>query len=141
MPMPTPQAAADLQVKNLKGATERIKAGINAVTVSPMEKAVAAKEKMRANLLTAIDDGTWERGLLRVSLSDWKAAFLTKGVNRIGQGAEAAKPKLVQFYTEFFPFLETVRGHIASMPDLTLDDAVARAEYNIRQIATFKRAS
>lgn len=140
MPKLTPEKAADKQVKNLKASTEQIKSGVNAVTESPMEKAAAQSEKCKLKFIEAIDSGKWAASLRRVTLQMWKDAFLTKGVTRIGTGAEAAKPKLTAFYREFFPFLETVQAECAAMDNLSIDDAVAIAEHNIRRIAEFKRS-
>lgn len=141
MPKLTPQLAADKQVRNIKASVEQIKSGVQAVTVSPMEKAAAQQEKMKAKIIAAIDNGKWAAGLRRVTLQQWKDAFLTKGVNRIGQGAEAAKPKLVKFYSEFFPFLETIQSECAAMSNLSIEDAIAIAGHNIRRISEFKRSS
>lgn len=140
MPKLTPVEAADKQVRNIKGSIEQIKAGINKVTENPCELAAAQSEKMLAKITEAITSGKWSASLRRVSLTDWKTAFLTKGVNRIGQGAEAAKPKLVRFYTEFFPYVDTVQAECKAMANLNIDDAIAIAAHNIRRLSEFKRA-
>lgn len=141
MPKLTPAAAAEKQVRNLKASVEQIKAGVSAVTESPMEKAAAQQEKMLAKLTAAVTEGKWAAGLRRVTLAQWKDAFLKKGVNRIGQGAEAAKPKLTAFYGEFFPFLQTVQDECKAMTNISIEDAVAIASHNIRRIAEFKRTT
>ena len=139
MPKLSPQEAADKQVRNIKASIEQIKASINKVTENPCALAAAQEDKMLAKITESITSGKWARSLRRVSLTDWKTAFITKGVSRIGTGAEAAKPKLIKFYTEFFPYLETVQAETKVMPNLNIDDAIAIAAHNIRRISEFKR--
>jgi len=141
MPKLTPNDAADKQIRNLKAAIPQMTAAINAVTESPMEKAAGQQEKMKLKLIESIDNGKWAAGLRRVSLTEWKDKFIKKGLPNIGRGADLAKPKLVKFYQEFFPFLETVQSEISGMADLTIEDSIARASHNIRRISEFKRTS
>lgn len=141
MPKLTPSEAADKQIRNLKAAIPQMTNAINAVTESPMEKAIAQQDKMKLKLIESIDNGKWANGLRRVTLPEWKDKFIKKGLPNIGRGADLAKPKLIKFYSEFFPFLETVQSEVRAMADLTLEDSIARASHNIRRIADFKRTS
>jgi len=97
-------------------------------------------DKMRTNVIKAIDDGKVERGLRRVSLSDWQSAMINKGVPRITQGLEQAETKIVEFNREFYPHLERVQAEVDAMPDTTLEDNIARAVHNIRRNAEFTRS-
>ena len=134
----TAEQAADLYATRLGNATERIRLGVENVSVSPMEKAAKSKDKLIANFTKAVNDGKWERGLRRVTLEDWKNAFLTKGIDRIASGAMAAKPKMVAFYTKLFPFQNTLLSKVEGMPNVTLDQAIARSNAWIRGMAAFK---
>ncbi len=79
----TPMQAREKHARRLKGATEDIRIGVNRVTEAPGEKAAAKVDKMRANLLAAIDSGKWSAGVKRVGLEEWKAKMTEKGIPRI----------------------------------------------------------
>lgn len=132
----SPSDAASRYVTGMTNATEKIRAGVTSVTVSPMEKAASAKAKMLANLTQAVNDGKWERGLKSVSLDQWKALFLEKGLPRIAGGATAAEPKMVEYFTKAFPLMNTLLTKIEAMPNTTLDQSIARSAAWIRGMAS-----
>ena len=133
----TPQAAADLYVERISNAVPRIEAGVKAVTESPMDAAVKAKAKMKQNIIAAIDNGSWERGLKSVTLQQWKDAFISKGIERIARGASEARPKMVTFYTALFAFQNDLLAKVEGMPNVTLDQSVNRMVAWVRGMATF----
>ena len=114
--------------------------GIERVSESPMEKAVAKKDKFKANLMKAIDDGKWEKGLKSVSLTDWKDAVVSKGVPNYATGIRASEGKMASFMGELIPFQESLQAEIERMPDITLSDSIARATKWIEGMAKFKRS-
>ncbi len=124
--------------KRLKASTEEIRAGVAAVTEAPSAAAVAKQEKMKQNLIAAIDDGTWAARLGAYSLSDWKGDMINKGVARIGPGIDAASAKVQKFAGALLPHVYGLSDQIKTMPDMTIDDSVARAEAMIRGMAEFK---
>ncbi len=126
--------------RRLKGSTEDVRRGVAAVTEAPGIKAAQKVAKMKANLLKSIEDGTWERRVSGVSLSDWKKQTLEKGIGRISQGVDGAGNKMKDFATEFFPHLEEGQRKIESMADITLEDNIARASEMMRHNAKFKRS-
>lgn len=140
MPKVTPEQGADKLISRAKAATPFIKEQVMKVTVAPTAAAADKLDKMRTNFLAALDSGKVERGLRRVSLSDWQNAMINKGIPRISAGLDAARDKIVEFNRQFYPFLETVQGEIAAMPDLTLEDSISRMVHNVRRISEFKRA-
>ena len=133
--------ASEAQVKHakrLKASTEEIKAGVNATTEAPSGKAVAKQDKMRENLVAAIDDGTWAARLGRYTLANWKSDMINKGVGRISKGIDEAAPKTTAFFNALLPVAYGISDEVKGMPDMTLDDSVARAETAIRRMAEFK---
>ena len=140
MPKLTSSQAADKQIKNLSGSVEQIRIGVDRVTESPMEKAAANVDGYLAGVQRAVTNGKFQAGLRRVSLEEWKEKFKTKGIPRIASGAQASRGKLVKFYDEFFPFLDSAQREVNAMPKVTLEDSIARASAMIRKVATFKRA-
>jgi len=139
MPRVTPEEGARKLIDRARAAAPYIADQVRKVGVAPTEQAAKKVEKMRTNFLKAVDDGKVERGLARVSLTDWQNAMINKGVPRITQGLEQAESKIVEFNRQFYPHLERVQGEIAAMPDTTLEDNIARAVHNIRRNAEFKR--
>lgn len=139
MPRVTPEEGAAKLIERARAAVPHIADQVRKVTVAPTEKAANKIDKMRTNILSAIDSGKVERGLRRVTLSDWQKAMIEKGVNRIAPGLEASKDKIVEFNRQFYPYLERVQGEIESMPDTSLEDNIARMVHNVRRVAEFKR--
>ena len=103
-----------------------------------MELAVAKKDRLRARILEAIDSGKWEKNLLSVSVEEWKNAVINKGIPRIAQGVNEAKPIMEDFFSQLLPYVENVRKEIAEMPDVTIDDAINRVTTFIRRMHEFQ---
>lgn len=121
--------------KNLKAAVTDIVAGVGRVTESPGTAAVAKQEKMKANLITAIDDGTWANRLSAVTLGEWKDATQKKVRERLSGGVEGAMSKRRTFDTWLVGRLNGVLPEINAMPDLTLEDGIARVGTLLRHMA------
>lgn len=126
--------------RRLKASSEDIRAGIERVTVAPTHLAAKAKAKMKANIIRSIDDGKWERGLLRVDVAEWKEKAINKGLPRISIGIDEAAGKVEAFASDFLPFLDKVATKVNAMPDVTLEDSIARMTTQIREVSKFKRA-
>ena len=139
MPKLTPQEAQIKYAKNLKNASADIAAGVKRVTVAPGQAAAAKAPKMRQNLMEAIDSGKWAKRVASVSLQDWQAQMLNKGVSRIAAGVDGAAQKSVDFFSQLFPFQEQLQSKISTMPDLTLEDNLNRMTTFVRGMSGFKR--
>lgn len=135
----SPEEYQEKHARRLKASTDDMRRGIERVTESPMLKAAAKKDKMKQKLNEALDNGKWERGLARVSLEDWKADMIEKGVNRVGTGIDRAKKKVIAFATELLPFQDTLANKVHQMPDVSIEDSISRATEWIRGMAQFKR--
>ncbi len=140
MPRVTPEEGARKLIDRARAAAPHIADQVRKVTVAPTEVAAGKIDKMRTNFLKAVEEGKVERGLRRVSLSDWQNAMINKGVPRISQGLEQAENKIVEFNRQFYPYLERVQSEVAAMPDTTLEDNIQRAVHNIRRISEFERS-
>lgn len=137
--LPTPEAAAGKWSRRLKGATQEIREGIDAVDVAPTEMALKKIDKMKTRLLEAFDSGKVARGLKRVGLEEWKRAARDKGVGRIAAGVDEAGPKMEQFMGELLPHIGRGQAEIEKLPDLTLEDSINRVGTFIRHMAGFQR--
>jgi len=122
----TPAEISEKWARRTKGAVSDAVAGVNRVTESPAAKAVAKQDKMRANLVASIDDGTWAKRLGGVSLEDWKTKTAAKIGERLAGGVDGAAAKREKFDTFLVSTLNEILPKIAGMPDLTLEDSVNR---------------
>ncbi len=135
----TPEQAAQLYVNRITGARDRIETGVKNVTENPCEKAANSSEKMKAGIIAAIDSGKWGRNLKAVSLEQWKEAFLTKGLDRIGSGAAAAQDKMEVFFESLFEHQNRLLADIDKLPDITLEHSIKRMTDWTRGMARFKQ--
>ena len=133
----SPSEVTEKHARRLKGSIEDMRAGIERVTSSPTAAAAAKQDKMKAKINAAIDSGKWAAGLRAVSLEEWKDKVTTKGLPRVAAGIDAAAPKVEKFYSQLLPFIDTVKGNVKKMPDLTLEDSINRMSTFVRGMAKF----
>lgn len=126
------------QARNLNNSLSDIKAGIDKVKEAPTKKAAEKKTKMLANLTKSVNDGTWERNLLKVSLQDWKDVARDVGVDRIPAGIAKAAGKVEKFATQFLPFVQNIADQVNKMSDLTSADTDARMLRQKHETEKFK---
>lgn len=134
----TPEEYADKQARNLKNSLPDIRAGIQRVTVAPGQAAVAQQDRMRTKVLEAIDSGLWASKTRAVSLQEWQDAALTKGVDRIAVGIDAAKDKQVQMASRLLPLVDAAAARANAMPKVTLQDSIARMTTFVTEMAKSK---
>ncbi len=135
----TPQEFQEKHNRRLKAASEDMRLGVERVTEAPTLKAAKSVQKMRVNILKAIDDGKWEAGLKRVTLDDWKSKMINKGVGRVAAGIDEAAPKVIAFAEKLLPHIDAGKAAIEKLPDVTLEDSIARMTTFTRHMAKFKR--
>lgn|SRR5574341_426910 len=133
-----PQQAAEKQASRLKQSTQEIANQVAKVTTAPGIQAAKKADKMRTNINAAIDSGRWGRRVSAVTLSEWQEAMTKKGIPRIAQGIDAARPKVEAFFTAFLPHVDKVSAEVAAMPDVTLEDNINRMIHAVRRNAEFK---
>lgn len=133
-----PAAIAEKWKRNLTASVPSIKAGVMAVTVSPMQKAAARKDAYVAGVQRAADSGKWSDGLLAVPLSEWQNRTANAGTERIARGAADAVNKVVAFQTQLKPVTDRVKAAVANMPKGTVEDGIARSAAAIRIMAEMR---
>ncbi len=110
--------------RRMKGSISDIQNGIDAVSVSPTEKAASKKDKMLQNLTQSVVSGKWENSLKAVTLSDWKAKTKDKVASRLASGVDAGMAKRQKFDSYLVQNLNSILPTINAMPDMTLEDSV-----------------
>jgi hypothetical protein len=132
----TPDQVAAAWAQRLAAATQKITAGVQAVTVAPGQAAARQKAVYTANVAASADK--WAANVARVSLSSWQQASVEKGIPRIATGAAAAQPKFAAFMTQLLPFVSTA---VASLPARgNLEANIVRMTAFSRKMATFKQS-
>jgi len=134
----TPGEFVEKHNRRTKAALEDLRRGVEAVTEAPGAKAAAKADKMRANLLEALDSGKWQRRVAAVGVDDWKRAMIEKGVNRVAGGLDGAREKVAQFAEQLLSHQASLKDKVDAMPDLTLEDSIARATEWIRGMSKFE---
>ena len=124
--------------RRTKAALQDMREGVQRVTEAPGAKAAGKADKMRANLVAALDSGKWQRRVAAVSLEDWKKAMIDKGVNRVAAGVDAAQGKTRQFAEQLLSHQAGLMNEVDTMPDLTLEDSIARMTVFIRGMSEFE---
>ena len=116
-------------------AQQDMRDGINRVTEAPGKKAAAAKDKMRQRLIESIDNGKWERRVAAVSLEDWKADMLDKGVGRVAAGLDRSAGKVVAFAEKLISHQNRLLADLEGDPSVTLEDNINRMVKWVRGMA------
>jgi len=135
----TPEEFADKHARRLKGAIEDIRTGVMKVTEAPTAKAAAKEQKMIQNLQQAVQSGKWGSRLRAVTLEQWQAQIINKGLGRVASGVDEAKDKVTKFASQLLPYEADLKSKVDKMPDLTIEDSIARATAWIRGMSKFER--
>lgn len=128
-----PTATAQKWATNLSAAGPTIQAGVEAVTVAPGQAAARQAAVYVANVQASAPK--WARNVAAVPLSTWQNDMVTKGLPRIASGAQAAQPKMVNFLTQFLPFVNSAAAALPARG--TLEQNIARSAAMIRKTAEF----
>lgn len=129
-----PQEYAEKWARRLRGATEDIRRGVERVDTAPGELAAAQQDAMLQNFVESVNSGLWASRVRGVSLQDWKEATITKGIQRIGAGVEAAQPKMARIAAELLPAVDAAAAAARAMPKVTLEDSIARMTTFVREM-------
>ena len=124
--------------RRTKAAVEDMKKGVARVTEAPGAAAAKKEDKMRTRLMESIDSGKWRRNVAAVSLDEWQKKMIEKGAPRVAAGIDAAAGKVEHFADQLISHQNSLLGKVDAMPDLTIEDSIARASEWIRGMADFE---
>lgn len=131
-------AMQDKYARRLKAAGQDITAGINRVTTAPGAKAATQAQVMINNLTARVADGTWQKRVAAVSVDQWKAAAIGKGVGRIAAGVDAAKDKTIAMFGKVLSAVDASVQVVEQTPRGDLQTNIGRAVTFMNEMA--KRA-
>lgn len=118
-----PTAASNAWLSGMQGASTKITAGVNAVTVSPGSAAARQANVWAQN--TAAAQAKYAKNVNAVSLQDWKDATINKGVSRVASGAAASQGKYQAAMTQILPQIASI---VSGLPARgTTDQNIQRA--------------
>lgn len=126
---PTSTVAAQRWVDNTENARQKIVDGVTNTTKNPGQLAVNQQQAMRTNLLKAIDSGRWAAATLKSGIEGWRTPMLAKGIDNMLTGVRTGQDKYDQAVAPWLAFGTTVRAQIAQMPNTTIADKKARANF------------
>lgn len=130
-----PQEFANRWGSGLKGSVERIRQGVNRVDEAPGRRAAAKVDKWYAAISSSETRDKWQRRIGAVTLEQWQAAMINKGVNRIAAGADNAMGKMATYAEKLIAHQNALLRELDGMPDVTLEDSVARVTHWVRGMA------
>lgn len=133
----TPEQATQKWLTNIGSATDRMKQGALGVQKAPGAAAAAAADKWLQRVQQSKDKFRTNVG--RVSLQQWQDAYINVGIPRVSQGAQAKQAKYSQAMADFLPYLSQGVAKIDAMPNVTLQDSIARATAMIQHNAAYRR--
>lgn len=134
----TAKWSARMRDSNTKNA---IKAGVQAVTVSPMEAAANNADAYVQGVQDAVNSGKWQARLRSRTLSDWQGLTTGKGLQNLDTGVKAAEPKMQSFLAQWLPFIDAGKQMVRAMPNKTEQERKARMDANYEYLKTFRRQS
>lgn len=119
---------------NMGAATARMQAGVQAVTTPPGQAAAAQQAAYVAGVQA--NANIWAQKVAAVSLSEWQQAYITKGLQRVGPGAQAAQTK---FATTLGKIIQAESQIVAGLPARGgLSQNISRATAFMTQMAAQK---
>lgn len=137
----TAEQVANKWAQKAQGAGATWLEGIDGVTSSPMAAAVAAGNKWQAKMALQETFNKWKQNTGAITLEVWKAITKSKGSARYTSGIQSAIDKYRAVIGQILSYQEAGLAKIRSMPDVTLEDAKARAAAWIDYMAKFRKSS
>lgn len=131
--------ATDVAMQWLRGmqnATQKITAGVDAVTEAPGKKAAAQKDKYLQGVQANVDK--WAANTAAVSLAEWQKTMKDIGIPRVAQGAQAKTDRVEAFMQFFLPKVNAIQNQIKAMPSNTLEARKQRMLANFDAMSKIK---
>jgi hypothetical protein len=119
-----------------QAASGDYQAGVQNTDKDPTALAIAQGQRYKQRVNEAFDSGKWANGLRRVGKQGWQQATLAK-VSNFSTGVAAAEAKVASSFGPLLAYETQLQGRIASMPNITLADRIARATAWINGMASY----
>lgn len=134
----TAQEIADKQIANSLASVDSYRRGVQRTTKNPMQRAIAAIPKMKANFNKAVDSGKVQEGFESVSDADWKAVTSQKGGDNYPRGVEMARPKTTAFHEQLKQYQAEIIRQLEAMPSQSKEENRKRMNFNFDKMSQFR---
>lgn len=131
----TPEEFASRWGTGLKGSIDRMRTGIDRVTVAPGKLAADKADKWHMAISSSDTKEKWRRRIGAVTLEEWQTAMKNKGLIRIAAGVDEAQTRMQDFATKLIAHQNALLSKIDTMADLTLEDSILRMTTWVRGMA------
>jgi hypothetical protein len=102
--------------------------GVNAVKT-------AAQDRMPAGLTNAGTAGAWAKAVSAVSLQQWQASMLSKGLPHIAQGVALAQQTKVKQVTDLLNAVDASVASLSALPKGGIENNINRATAFMRAMS------
>jgi hypothetical protein len=115
------KTAADMAAAYQRGmanASQNYIAGINAVTVNPMQLAATdqAMQAYQNGVMRSVSSGRRAAALNAANPATWKTNAVTVGASRLVSGAQKAKPKVDAHFQKWQPIYAQASAAASALP-------------------------
>lgn len=133
----SPQEGGSAWSQGFGAAGAKYQRGVQGVTVAPNELAAKALPRWVAAVSSKKVQDKYVSRNRAVTLESWKQSTVEFGVPNLARGAAKGTSKYAAFAEKFYPVLTANLQKIASMPNVTLEDRIARANTMMRENSKF----
>ena len=134
----TPASRAEKWARRTSAAGADWQAGVQAVTDAPGAKAAAQADAWQQKLSMPETKEKFRRGVGSVPLEDWKTKTAAAS-GRFTGGAQAAQDKMLKHQQAVESHMEAGLRQLNTMPNVTLEDKIARSAFWMRHMNSYKR--
>lgn len=134
----TPEEAAAKWKNRTASAQPDWQRGVERTADSPTAKAAASATKWQTKVSAASTMEKFKRNVGAVSKEEWQTRTLAKAGN-YSAGVQASEDKMLKHQRDSAAHIEAGRRMIAGMPNVTIEDAAARAAAWVRHMASYKK--
>jgi hypothetical protein len=122
--------------RRAKGAVEDLKKGVELTKKDWASLLKKAKDYMKLNYNEALDT-YFDKAVDKVGTEGWRSKTLTKAPARYPSGIDAGAGDYKSKMTDILAFEDSLQAEIQKMPNMTLEDRIARANAWIRKMHEF----
>lgn len=124
-------SAAAKYLRGVQQGADNWAEGINQLTQSPMDAAIAAAPLWEQKMNEAIANKSWQTGLARMPFSTWKQKTLNAKSKYSGSAPQAAAA-WTAFANKAAPVWEQAKQSAKQMPKGTMEDSLSRVRENMK---------
>lgn len=140
MAIPDAQSVATKWAQRTQAAAQDYTQGVQNTDKDPTALAIAGGQRYIQRVTDAFNSGKWANGLRRAGKAGWQSATLAKAGN-FSTGVAAAESKVASAFAPLLAYETSLQSRIASMPNVTLQDRIARATAWIQGMASYQPPS